>query len=148
MRGMGLGIGLHALGHRSGEGDRDYKQLYTMLRKQHFEFIAGLIQRLESVPEGDGTMMDNTVIVYTSDAAETHHSSGNEWPFVLIGNLGGRLRTGRLIEYPAFGDQGNRSTNALYCSLLHAADRPRNHFNLEGATKEVDVQGPLNELLT
>ncbi len=147
MRGMGVNIGLHQVGHKESDGDRDYRQLYTLLRKQHIEFIAGLVKRLESVPEGDGTMMDNTVIVYTSDAAETHHSSGNEWPFVLVGSLGGKLKPGRFIEYPAFGDPGNRSINALYCSLLHAAGKPREHFNLEGATKEVDVPGPLNEIL-
>ena len=147
MRGMGVNIGLHQVGHRGGDGDRDYRQLYTLLRKQHIEFVAGLVKRLESIPEGDGTMMDNTVILYTSDAAETHHSTGNEWPFVLIGNLGGKLRTGRFIEYPAFGDNGNRSINALYCSLLHAAERPRKHFNLEGPTREVDSAGPLDELL-
>lgn len=147
MRGMGVNIGLHQVGHREQDGDHDYRQLYTHLRKQHIEFIAGLVDRLETVPEGDGSMMDNTVIVYTSDAAETHHSSGNEWPFVLVGNLGGAIRSGRFIEYPAFGDPGNRSINALYCSLLHAAGRPREHFNLEGATKEVDTPGPLDELL-
>ena len=147
MRGMGVNIGLHQLGHRDGEGERDYRALYTLLRKQHIEMIAGLIERLKAVPEGDGTMMDNTVIVYTSDAAETHHSTGREWPFVLIGDLGQRLRTGRFIEYPAFGEPGSRSINALYCSLLHAAGAPRAHFNLTGPIKEVDRPGPLEEIL-
>jgi len=147
MRGMGVNIGLHQVGHRGSDGGRDYRQLYTILRKQHIEFIAGLVKRLESVPEGDGTMMDNTVIVYTSDAAETHHSTGNEWPFVLIGDLGGQIRSGRFLEYPAFGDSGNRSINALYCSLLHAAGHPREHFNLNGPIREVDRPGPLSELL-
>ena len=147
MRGMGVNISLHQVGHKESDGDRDYRQLYTHLRKQHIEFIADLVKRLEAVPEGDGTMMDNTVILYTSDAAETHHSSGNEWPFVLVGNLGGRIKSGRFIEYPAFGDRGNRSTNALYCSLLHAAGKPQAHFNLEGPTREVDKPGPLDELL-
>ena len=147
MRGFGLDISLHQLGHKESDGERGYRELYTMVRRQHIQLIADLVRKLEAVPEGDGTMLDNTVIVYTSDAAETHHSSGNEWPFVLIGNLGGRLRAGRFIEYPAFGDRGNRSINALYCSLLHAAGKPRNHFNLEGPTKEVDKPGPLPELL-
>lgn len=132
MRGMGVDIGLHQVGHRESDGARDYRQLYTHLRKQHIEFIATLVEQLDSIPEGDGSMMDNTVIVYTSDAAETHHSSGHEWPFVLVGNLGGTIRSGQFIEYPAFGDPGNRSINALYCSLLHAAGRPREHFNLDG----------------
>ncbi len=147
MRGMGVNIGLHQVGHRESDGERGYRELYTSLRRQHLEFVAALVARLESIPEGGGTMMDNTVIVYTSDAAETHHSSGNEWPFVLIGDLGGKLRAGRFLEFPAFGEKGNRSINALYCTLLHAAGRPRVHFNLEGATREVDVLGPIGELL-
>ncbi len=146
-RGMGMNISLHQLGHRESDGNKGYRELYTMLRQQHMEMIADLIKQLEAVPEGDGNMMDNTVIVFTSDSAETHHSSGVEWPFVLIGNAGGKLRAGRFIEYPAFGDAGNRSINALYCTLLHAAGAPCEHFNLSGATKEVDQPGPLPQLL-
>jgi hypothetical protein len=44
-------------------------------------------------------MFDNRLIVYLSDAAEAHHSMCKEWPFVLIGDLGGQLKTGRYVEY-------------------------------------------------
>ena len=93
-------------------------------------------------------MMDNTVIVYTSDGAETHHARGNEWPFVLIGNLQNRLKSDRFVEYPAYGKPGNRTINALYCTLLAAAGVKRDHFNLSGDLKKVDKHGPLSELLS
>jgi hypothetical protein len=90
-------------------------------------------------------MMDNTMIVYTSDFADAHHSNGRNWPFVLIGGLG-RLRTGRYVEFPAYGQRGNRSINALYCTLLHAAGNEVAHFNLEGGMRDLDRHGPLTDL--
>ncbi len=53
----------------------------------NLEQIARVATKLEKVPEGYGTRLDNTLIVYLSDAAETHHGSCIEWPFVLLGGL-------------------------------------------------------------
>ena len=85
------------------------------------EKIAAFIKKLEAIPEGDGTMMDNTLIVYMSDAADQHHPVCYEWPFVLIGDLGGRLKLGdRYLRYPWYGKNGHRTTANLYLSLLAA----------------------------
>jgi uncharacterized protein DUF1552 len=145
--GMGIDLSIHQIGHGGSDKGRPAAELMMIIRRGHAEFIAGLIRRLQAIPEGNGTMMDRTVIVFTSDAANAHHSDGRDWPFALIGNLGGRLKTGRHIEYPGYGRAGNRTINALYCTLLHAAGAPRDHFNLEGGLKEVDRPGPLPELL-
>jgi hypothetical protein len=147
----GLGVDdleLHDVGHFRGRGERTWQSIYTTIRRYHFQLIAGLVDRLRQVSEPDGTpMMDNTLIVYTSDGADAHHSNGKQWPFVLIGNLGGKLRCGRFLEYPAFGQSGNRSINALYATLLHAAGHARDRFNQpESAPKE--DRGPLAELLS
>ena len=77
-----------------------------MIRRFHFDLIARLAKKLESVPEGDGTMLDNTVIVYVSDGAEGHHSRCWEWPMVVLGNAGGKLKTGRYVDYPGYGQLG------------------------------------------
>ena len=138
-------ISLHnQVGHGGGGRSRD---LYTLVRRYHLEQLATLARRLQAVREGDGTMLDNTVFVYTSDFGEAHHSTGSDWAFVLLGNLGGRLRAGQYVDYPLVGHAGNRSINALYCSLLHAAAAPRDHFNLDGAQRAIDTPGPLNEIL-
>jgi arylsulfatase A-like enzyme len=102
---------------------------------------------LQAVPEGNGTMLDNTVIVYTSDFGERHHSTGYDWAYVLVGNAGGALKFNQYIDYPLNGKKGGRSINALYCTLLHAAGDKREHFNLDGSRKSIDEPGPLSELL-
>jgi hypothetical protein len=138
-------IEMHAMvGH--GQGGRG-KELYSILRRYHLEQLAVLANKLAAVPEGDGTMLDNTCFVYTSDFGETHHSTGDDWAYVLLGDLGGKLQTGRYVDYPLIGRDGNRSINALYCTLLHAAGAPRDHFNLDGVRKTIDRPGPLDELL-
>ena len=68
--------------------------------------------------------------------------------FVLIGNLQNRLKSDRFVEYPAYEQAGNRTINALYCTLLHAAGAKRDHFNLSGDLKKADKHGPLSELLS
>lgn len=106
-------------------------------------------------------MLDNTLVVFTSDSANRQHTSGENWPFVLLGNLGGRLKTGRYVAYPmtergtpgdwSYGgsaSSSNPTINALYNTLLHAVGAPREHFNLAGANKEdFNQRGPLRELL-
>jgi hypothetical protein len=138
-------IEMHAMvGHNQGGRG---KELYSTLRRYHLTQLALLADKLAAVPEGDGTMLDNTLIVYTSDFGETHHSTGDDWAFVLLGDLGGKLKKGRYVDYPLRGRDGNRSINALYCTLLHAAGAPCDHFNLDGLRKTIDRPGPLPELL-
>ncbi len=145
--GLGFDIPVHSLGHFHGVGDKSWQEIYTLMRKEHLGHVARLVERLEAIPEGDGTVMDNTLIVYTSDAAETHHSAGDQWPFVLIGNLGGQLRSGRYIDYPGVKKPGNRIINALYCTLEQAAGSMRGEFNLDDELRKIEPGGPLNELL-
>ena len=45
-----------------------------------------MAEKLNAIPEGNGTMLDNTLIVYVSDNSDKHHSSATEWPMVVLGN--------------------------------------------------------------
>ena len=104
-------------------------------------------------------MLDNTLVVFMSDSAETQHSAAGNWPFVLLGNLGGRIRTNQIVLYPmqertiaggvgGAGLSANPTINTLYNTLLHAVGDPRPHFNLIGADREnPTLAGPLRELL-
>ena len=89
--GIGVNLSNHAYGHMGGN-KRDAKgvQHYEKVLNWLFGLIAKMAKRLEETPEGNGNMLDNTVIVYMSDAPDTHHSTGFEWPLVLVGNLKGK----------------------------------------------------------
>jgi len=146
--GLGLNIGKHGIGHGGSYQGKTWAELYDMIRRYHFTLIAGLMQKLERVREGDGTMLDNTVIVYLSDGAEAHHSRCWEWPMVVIGNLGGRLRAGRYLDYPGYGQRNHRTTANMYLTLLHAAGDNRETFGVaDPALRDINQRGPLTELL-
>jgi hypothetical protein len=166
VRGMYTGfsnVGTHALGHNNQDTQQGVPgwEILSRVRRNIAEQTAGLLKKLQEVPEGSGTMLDNTLVVFTSDSANRQHSHGKNWPFVLLGNLGGRLRTNRMVLYPmrefeygrsarraAAAPAENPTINALYNTILHAVGDPREHFNLVGANKENPAhRGPLPELL-
>ena len=141
--------GLHAIGHGGGFGTKTSEDCFTELRQFHCRLIAGLATRLQNMREGNGTMLDNTAIVYLSDSADGHHPTCYQWPVVVLGNLGGRLRTGgRFLDFPAYGNRRHRTLGNFYTALLHAAGRPRDRFGVaDPALRDLDQAGPLQELL-
>ncbi len=146
--GLGFKKGKHHTGHGGGENGMDWSGVYNFIRRFHFEQIAKLCKRLESIPEGNGTMLDNTVIVYLSDGAEAHHSRAWEWPFVMIGNAGGKLKAGRYVDYPGYGMLGHRTTANLYTTFLNIAGNNAERFGMADPNlKDLDQTGPLTELL-
>ncbi|MEZ6110206.1 MAG: DUF1552 domain-containing protein [Pirellulaceae bacterium] len=146
--GLGISLDKHSIGHGGSFQNRDWADLSTTIRNFHFKLIARLMKQLQAVPEGNGTMLDNTLIVYLSDAAEGHHSRCWEWPFVLLGDLGGRLKSGRCLSYPNYATAGHRTINGLYTTLLHTAGNPATTFGqADPMLKDFDQTGPLPELL-
>ncbi len=150
-----LGIGIeesnHGYGHMGGN-KRDSRGIPFYEKSRGFVMtqIAKMVDRLESMPEGNGTMMDNTLIVYMSDAPDTHHSTAMEWPLLLVGNPGGRLKTGgKYINYPGYGKPGHRTIGSFYTTLLQVAGSQQETFGrLDPDLDEASMQtGPCTEIL-
>jgi hypothetical protein len=146
--GLGFKKSRHHAGHGGSENGLTYLETYEVIRRYHFDLIAGLCKKLEGIKEGDGTMLDNTVIVYLSDGAEAHHSRCWEWPMVVIGDMGGRLKSGRYIDYPGYGQPKHRTIANMYVTLLNLAGSGRDNFGMnDPGLKDFDQHGPLEELL-
>jgi len=140
---------LHHIGHGGSYDGKTYEQCFVELRQFHTKLIAALARKLEIAKEGNGTMLDNTLIVYLSDSGDSHHPSLKEWPVVLIGNLGGKLKTGgRYLRFPKYQAKNHRTMANLYCTLLHAAGKPRDKFGVaDPGLKDIDQTGPIADLL-
>ncbi len=137
------GLGVEKQGHNLGHMPQPNNEIWVKIRQYNCRMLAKLVKELESMPEGDGTMMDNSLIVYTSNNADRQHTSGANWPFILIGNPAGPLKTGQ------FTQMAKRPINDLYTTLLHAVGAPADRFNMdknlaENYSSEV---GPIEELL-
>ncbi|MBM3348007.1 MAG: DUF1552 domain-containing protein, partial [Betaproteobacteria bacterium] len=147
---LGVTVDGHSIGHMTGHPDRD--KHCTPIRKFHAERVADLARRLDAIKEGDGTVLDNTLIVWMSDSGEEHHGFCAEWPLVVIGNLGGKLKTaGRFLQFPKYQSAGHRTIANFYLSLLHAVGDRRKSFGeidlaLEGL-RDVNQAGVLEEIM-
>lgn len=161
MRLTGLGLGtktVHHIGHMiegksGGGGGEDFDDgkgefaTRELIMKYHMNHIAQMAKNLSSIPEGDGTMLDNTLILYLSDHGDRHHSKFYEWPMVALGNIGGAFKTGQYIHFPGYSFNGHRTISNLYLSLLHAAGLPQKSFgHLDRVLPAtIDQASPLSE---
>ena len=137
------GLGISDTGHGLGHIDQPGNQIWTKIRQYNCEMLVRLMKALEATPEGSGSMMDNTLIVYSSNNAEKQHSEGATWPFVLLGNAGGRFNTGQYTNIK------ERPINDLYTTFLHGIGAPVDRFNMDKnmAALHHSKLGPIDELL-
>ncbi len=99
----------HSYSH-SNEGPE-----YQSIVKFHVEQYAYLIGRLAQMQEGEGTVLDNSCLMFVSEHWNAHN--GNQVPLVLAGGLGGQLQTGRSLDYMQAGND-KRKLCSLYLSLM------------------------------
>jgi hypothetical protein len=144
-------INLHDVGHGKSAGKFTADEIRELIRHQHMTVIDTMVRRLKAVPEGKGTLFDNTTIFYFPDNGETHHSSGVEWPFIVMAGSNAKLNTaGRYIRLPYWGREGHRTLGNWYTTILNAYGNPIKHYgDLDlGLTKFVaDQTGPIKQFL-
>ena len=138
------GLGIAEQGHNLGHMKQPENPIWIKIRQYNSRMLVRLMEQLESVPEGSGTMMDNTLIVYTSNNADKQHTNGANWPVMLLGNGAGAFKTGRFTQL-----DGNRPINTLYATILEAAGVSCDRFNMsDKLAQQFDSgSGPLRELL-
>jgi hypothetical protein len=141
---LGIDIDGHAIGHQNGPD-----HLSIPIRKYHAERVVQLANKLDSIKENDGTMLDNTIIVWMSDSGEGHHGFCAEWPLVIVGNWKNRLKLGnRFLQYPSYETSGNRTIRNFYLALLHAIGNRTYQFGeLDPNMSKTEQDGPLNEII-
>ncbi len=79
--------------------------------------VANLAVKLDSMPEGQGTVLDNSCLMFISNMWSGSRHDSTKVPLLLVGGLGGTLETGRVLDYADQGDD-NRKLCSLYLSLM------------------------------
>jgi hypothetical protein len=138
------GIGVEKRGHNLGHMQQVDNPIWIKIRQYNCQMLVKMIKALEAIPEGDGSMMDNTLIVYTSNNADKQHTDGANWPIMTLGNLSGKVKSGQFLKL-----DGKRPINAFYTSLLHAIGSPVDRFNMNDQMAENYDSGigPIEEIL-
>jgi hypothetical protein len=104
--------------HHSASHD-DTSDAYERVSRYYVSQLAYLAGRLDAMPEGDGTVLDHTCLLFLSNMWSGTKHDNSKLPVLLAGGLGGTLKTGRVLDYREQGDDA-RKLCGLYLSL---ADR-------------------------
>jgi hypothetical protein len=85
--------------HHGYQHDRGYQpEALEVIYHFYAEQLAYLLQKLDSVKEGDGTLLDNTLVLAISEIQHPESHAQNNMPFILAGKAGGKLATKRWLK--------------------------------------------------
>jgi uncharacterized protein DUF1552 len=87
----------HPLTHH--RGNAEWIERVTKVNALHMELFAGFIDKLKTTPDGDGTLLDHSMIVYGSGLSDGNRHTHNDLPVLMVGR-GGGFRLGSHIVYP------------------------------------------------
>jgi hypothetical protein len=108
---LNVADGHHAASHENQSAG------YERIASFHLSQLAYLAARLDSMPEGDGTVLDNSCLMWLSNMWIGRKHDNSRLPLVLAGGLGGTLKTGRTLNYLEAGDD-HRKMSSLFLSLM------------------------------
>ena len=101
----------HLLSHTDSEDWLKVNQFFL-------EQVAYIDKRMDSIQEGERTLLDNSMLMLCSSMMSGHHNA-NELPVGMLGNAGGRIQTGQNLNYM---DNENRQMCRLFMSMMNKID--------------------------
>ena len=113
-REIGINDGHHTLSHHQGRQEKLEK--IREINRLHASQLSYILQRMKSIPEGDGTLLDNCAIMYGSGICDGNRHNNENLPILFAGGGGGRIRTGRHLRVT-----GETPVCNLFNSMLDTA---------------------------
>ena len=90
--------GFHGVSHH-GENPRQIAEL-AKINQYHIKMVAHLVANLAKTQDGDGTLLDHSMVLYGSNMGNSNQHVHYDVPHVLVGGLNGKLKGGRHLAYP------------------------------------------------
>jgi Protein of unknown function (DUF1552) len=110
-RTVGVADGHHDLSHHGGDSAKEEK--IQKINHFHATQLAFILQKLKSIPEGNGTLLDHCMIVYGSGISDGNAHSHDDLPILLAGQGNGTIKSGRHVRLP-----NETPLTNLYLSML------------------------------
>jgi hypothetical protein len=120
----------HNLSHHSNIPDNITK--LAQLQQYHVRTFAYLLQKLQDTPDGDGTLLDHSMVMYGSGMSNSNQHDHKPLPIVLAGGARGRLAGGRHIKTAPETPLSN-----LLLSMLQKLGVPATSFGDSTGTVEI-----------
>jgi len=117
----GVNGGHHSISHHQDDGGQ--LDQYEKINHWHTQQYAYMLDRMKEIKEGDGTLLDNSMVAFGSPIRDGNSHNPRNVPIVVAGKAGGKLRTGRHMEF----DEGTPLCS-LWLSMLEKAGAKANEL--------------------
>jgi hypothetical protein len=128
---LGISEAFHPASHHQNNADR-LAQL-TRIQTFHVSLWSYLLEKLRATPDGDGTLLDHSLILYGGAMSNSNVHNHSPLPIVVAGGAAGRMKGGRHLKYPENTPMAN-----LLATILEKAGIPQDSVG--------DSTGTLTEL--
>ena len=127
----GVTTGFHPASHH---GEREERIIeYAKINKYHVSMVPYLLEKLKATPDGDGNLLDNSLVIYGSPMGDSNVHNHKRCPLFLAGHMGGRLKGGVALEGGRRHADGERDADAA------AQPRRDRHETFGDSTGEFDL---------
>ena len=113
----GVREGFHNASHHSNE--RKNMEQFAVLNRYHIKTLTYFLDKLRSTPDGDGTLLDHSMILYGSSLSDGNQHNFSPLPVLLAGSAAGQLQGGRHLAFPESTPMSN-----LLLAMLHKVGVP------------------------
>lgn len=147
------GEGYHGAWHRASDQNQDYaRRAFTAINQWYGELFARLLMNLDQIDEGNGTALDNTMVMWVSDFGHGGGHSSDNIHLAFAGNAG-NVPMGRLVDYCApyngnpagnYGNENQPGNHNLCVTLQQAFGIQSDTFGDYNAVRQPVTAGPLN----
>ena len=116
-RNIGISEGHHELSHHGNDAAKQDK--IRQINRFHITQLAYMLEKMKSINEGEGTMLDNSMVVFGAGISDGNRHNHNDLPILLAGGGAGTLKTGRHIRY-----EKDTPLNNLFLAMLDRVGVP------------------------
>jgi hypothetical protein len=128
---LGISEAFHPLSHHGNDPSKLDK--LVRIQNYHSKIAARFIQRLADMPDGDGSMLDHSIILFGANMSNSDKHNNDPLPNAVFGHAYGGIKGGQHLHYPQDTPQSN-----LLLTLMQKAGIPMETFG--------DATGPLTEV--
>jgi hypothetical protein len=114
---LGISEGFHPASHHQNNPER--LENLTKINTYHVGLIAHLLGRLRSTPDGDGTLLDHSLILYGSGMSNSNVHDHAPLPVFVAGGANGQIKGGRHLKYPPDTPMANLLLTILEKAGVH-----------------------------
>jgi hypothetical protein len=91
--------------------------MYVKTNQFHMQQFTYLVERMKAIDEGGTSLLDNSMLMMASNLYDGDKHGADQMPIVMAGKAGGAMKTGRVIDYNAKGND-NRRACSMYLSMM------------------------------